>query len=75
MTPMQAIVSTTRTAAECCRVDHLTGTLEVGKRADIIGVDGNPLDDIRLLQDKARLPLIVADGRTFKSSVSSPAPV
>lgn len=73
MTPMQAIVSSTRVAAECCRVDHLTGTLEVGKRADILGVDGNPLDDIRLLQDKARLPLIVADGRTFKSPAASPA--
>src|SRR5438874_9077347 len=67
MTPMQAIVSTTRTAAECMRIAHLTGTLEVGKRADLLGVDGDPLADISLLQDRARLALIVRDGTTFKS--------
>jgi imidazolonepropionase-like amidohydrolase len=68
MTPMQAIVATTRTAAECSRIAHLTGTLEVGKRADILGVDGDPLADIKLLQHKDKLALIVRDGRTFKSS-------
>jgi imidazolonepropionase-like amidohydrolase len=67
MTPMQAIVATTRTAAECMRIAHLTGTLEVGKRADVLGVDGDPLADISLLQDKARLALIMRDGTTFKS--------
>lgn len=74
MTPMQAIVASTRTAAECCRVGHLTGTLEVGKRADIVGVDGDPLVDIRVLQDRARLPLIIANGRPFKTPSLSPAP-
>jgi imidazolonepropionase-like amidohydrolase len=38
MTPMQAIVATTRTAAECARLSHLTGTLEVGKRADLLAI-------------------------------------
>jgi imidazolonepropionase-like amidohydrolase len=70
MTPMQAIVATTRSAAECARIAHLTGTLEVGKRADLLGVDGDPLGDIRVLQDKERLSLILRDGRTFKSRVS-----
>jgi imidazolonepropionase-like amidohydrolase len=67
MTPMQAIVATTKSAAECSRIAHLTGTLEVGKRADLLGVDGDPLADIRVLQDAARLALIVRDGATFKS--------
>jgi len=67
MTPMQAIVATTRTAAECMRIAHLTGTLEVGKRADVLGVDGDPLTDISVLQDKAKLALIVRDGATFRS--------
>jgi imidazolonepropionase-like amidohydrolase len=66
MTPMQAIVATTKTAAECARIAHLTGTLEIGKRADILGVDGDPLADIRILQDKDRLALIVRDGQVFK---------
>ena len=67
MSPMQAIVATTRTAAECARIAHLTGTLEVGKRADVLGVDGQPLDDIRVLQDKDKLALIIRDGHAFKS--------
>ena len=72
MTPMQAIVATTRSAAECSRIAHLTGTLEVGKRADILGVDGDPLADITVLQNKDRLPIIIRDGQSFKNSVLSP---
>jgi imidazolonepropionase-like amidohydrolase len=67
MTPMQAIVAATKTAAECMRVAHLTGTLEVGKRADVLGVDGDPLADISVLQDKGRLALIVRGGAPYKS--------
>jgi imidazolonepropionase-like amidohydrolase len=75
MSPMQAIVATTRSAAECSRLSHLTGTLEVGKRADLLGVDGDPLVDISILQDKDRLHLILKDGRTFKSQLGVPAAV
>jgi imidazolonepropionase-like amidohydrolase len=67
LTPMQAIVATTKTAAECSRIAHLTGTLEAGKRADILAVDGDPLSDITLLQDTTKLAMIVANGRTFKA--------
>jgi imidazolonepropionase-like amidohydrolase len=73
MTPMQAIVATTRSAAECMRIAHLTGTLEVGKRADVLGVDGDPLADIRILQNKDRLALIMRDGRLWKSLSPVPA--
>jgi imidazolonepropionase-like amidohydrolase len=75
MTPMQAIVATTQSAAECSRIAELTGTLEVGKRADILAIDGSPLDDIRVLQDKAKLALIMRDGQTFKSFEAAPAAV
>ena len=71
MTPMQAIVATTRTAAECARVAHLTGTLEVGKRADLLAVEGDPLDDISILQDTARLHVIMRDGVVFKNQTES----
>jgi imidazolonepropionase-like amidohydrolase len=73
MTPMQAIVATTRTAAECTRIAHLTGTLEVGKRADVLGVDGDPLADVALLQNKDKLALIMKDGVAFKNALLSPA--
>jgi imidazolonepropionase-like amidohydrolase len=70
MTPMQAIVATTKIAAECARLSHLTGTLEVGKRADLLGVDGDPLADIAVLQKKDRLALIVRDGNAFKNDLT-----
>jgi imidazolonepropionase-like amidohydrolase len=44
MTPTGALVATTRTAAELLGVDDELGTLEVGKRADIVVVDGDPLE-------------------------------
>lgn len=44
MTPMQAIVATTRSAAELMGLEKDLGTLEPGKRADIVVVDGDPLD-------------------------------
>lgn len=73
MTPMQAIVATTRSAAECARIAQLTGTLEVGKRADVLGVTGDPLSDIRVLQDKAKLALIIKDGKAFKNTLTGAA--
>jgi imidazolonepropionase-like amidohydrolase len=74
MSPMQAIIASTRDAAECSRIGDLTGTLEVGKRADVLGVVGNPLEDIRILQDKQNLALIMRDGKLFKNTLSAAAP-
>jgi len=62
MTPMQAIVATTKTAAECSRVGHLVGTIEPGKRADLVGVRGDPLSEIGLFKDPSRVELVVKDG-------------
>src|SRR5258708_30083903 len=59
MTPMQAIVATTKTAAECARVDGLVGTLEPGKRADLIGVRGHPLANVALFKDPASVAVVV----------------
>ena len=65
LTPMEAIVAATKTAAEACRVDDKVGTVEAGKLADLLVVNGDPLDDISILQDKSRLLLIMKEGRTF----------
>jgi imidazolonepropionase-like amidohydrolase len=65
-TPLQAIVATTKTAAECARVGHLVGTLEAGKRADLIGIAGDPLADITVLQHADRIPLVMKDGAVQK---------
>jgi imidazolonepropionase-like amidohydrolase len=58
-TPWQALVAATRHgAAVCGKADDL-GTIEVGKLADLIVVDGNPLEDI---QNVRRLQLVLKEG-------------
>ena len=47
MTPMQVIIAATRNAARVCNLDHELGTLEPGKVADVLVVNGDPLQDIR----------------------------
>ncbi|MBU7017697.1 MAG: amidohydrolase family protein [Theionarchaea archaeon] len=49
MTPMDIIVAGTKNAAHVCNLEDELGTLEVGKIADILVIDGNPLDDILVL--------------------------
>ena len=51
MTPMQAIQSATRNAAEALGRTRDVGAIEVGRYADIIAVDGDPLADVRQLED------------------------
>ena len=46
MSNMEAIVSATRDSAISCRVDDTVGTLETGKQADVLVVDGDPTRDI-----------------------------
>jgi imidazolonepropionase-like amidohydrolase len=70
LSPMDAIVAATRTAAEACRVDGKVGTLEVGKAADLLVVKGDPLSDISLLQDQSRLLMIMKEGRVFVDRLS-----
>ncbi len=62
MTPLEAITAATKTSAQACRIDSLTGTLEAGKQADILVIDGNPLDNIRVLQEAARLLMVMKAG-------------
>ena len=66
MTPMQAIVATTKTAAECMRVEKLVGPIEVGKRADIVGVRGDPLSNIGLFKDPTSVAFVMKDGAIHK---------
>ncbi len=50
MTAIQIIVAATRNAAHVCRLESVLGTLEVGKLADLLVVDGNPVEDIDALE-------------------------
>jgi imidazolonepropionase-like amidohydrolase len=55
LSAMDAIVAGTRHAADCCRLGDRVGTLEPGKEADLLLVDGDPLVDIHVLQDPGRI--------------------
>ena len=55
LSAMEAIIAGTRNAADCCLLGEQAGTLEAGKLADILLVDGDPLTDITVLQDRKRI--------------------
>ena len=59
--PMEALVAATRTGARMLKVDRFTGTLEAGKYADLIVLDGDPLRDIRELSVE-RMVLVMKEG-------------
>ncbi len=59
-TPWQTLVAATRNSAAICGMGETMGTLEVGKRADLIVVDGDPLEDVHNVR---RLALVIKDGR------------
>lgn len=63
LTPMQTLVAATKWGSELMRMEDRIGTLEAGKLADLLLVDGNPLEDIRILQDRRRLALVMQGGK------------
>ena len=62
--PMDALRAGTAWAAQACRVGEQVGTLEAGKTADILAVDGDPLRDIEAL---ARPTLVIQGGRRVEA--------
>lgn len=62
MTPMESIVASTKTAAECLGWEDKVGTLEANKLADIVIVKGNPLEDIYSLADHETIAHVFKDG-------------
>ena len=62
MEPMQAIIAATKTAAEAIGIDNMVGTIEAGKIADIIVVEGNPIEDINILHEENRIKLVMKEG-------------
>ena len=64
LTPMQAIQSATRWAAELMRWEDRVGTIAAGLFADMIAVPGDPIDDLSLLE---QVPFVMKGGEVFKS--------
>jgi imidazolonepropionase-like amidohydrolase len=59
---MQAIQSATKIAAEALKLPNI-GTIEKGAMADMIVVDGNPLRDIKVLQDPEKIKMVFKNGK------------
>jgi imidazolonepropionase-like amidohydrolase len=63
ISPLDAIIASTRRSAECLRLGHRLGTLEQGKEADVMIVNGNPLKDISILAEKGRIAGVLKGGK------------
>jgi imidazolonepropionase-like amidohydrolase len=68
MAPLTALQTTTINAADLMGLTAKTGTLEPGKWADIIGVEKNPLDDVKVLQD---VKFVMKAGVVYKGQGSA----
>jgi imidazolonepropionase-like amidohydrolase len=60
LTPMEAITAATRRAAEMLGEEDEFGTIEPGKRADLLILGANPLEDIR---NTRSLEVVISEGR------------
>jgi imidazolonepropionase-like amidohydrolase len=63
MSPMEAIIASTSAAARLIGIHGQLGTIERGKQADLLLVDGNPLKKIGLLRDRSRIVGVMQAGQ------------
>lgn len=67
MTPKEALLAATKHGAELMMRSNELGQLKEGFLADIILVDGNPLENLALLQDPEKILMVMKDGEIFKN--------
>ncbi len=65
MSPMDAILTATRNAAQAIGMGKSLGTIEADKLADILVVEGNPLNDIRILQERENIQVVMKEGDVY----------
>ena len=66
MTPMQVIVAATMNGAHVCNLENEIGTLQPGKIADVLVVEGNPLEDLTALAD---VRLVIHGGNVIRNEI------
>jgi imidazolonepropionase-like amidohydrolase len=66
MTPMQAIQSATSQGAELLEMKGRLGVIAPGAYADVVAVAGNPLANIKILEN---VGFVMKDGRVFKNEI------
>jgi imidazolonepropionase-like amidohydrolase len=75
MTPMQAILASTSEAARLLHLEKNLGTLEVGKLADVIVVEGDVLSNIGKIANPANVKLVLKAGQAAKNLLDIPVPM
>lgn len=60
--PADALICATRNGGLAMRDEGDLGTLQPGMLADILLIDGDPLEDITIMTDRARLAMVMKDG-------------
>jgi imidazolonepropionase-like amidohydrolase len=75
LSPMEAIVAATKYGGQIMGMGHELGQIKEGYLADLLLVDGDPLADVRILQDKSRLLAIMKDGKFHKEPAARRASV
>jgi imidazolonepropionase-like amidohydrolase len=66
ISPMDAIVMATKNGAKACFMGDKTGTIEEGKLADVIIINGDPSKDITILQNADKIELVMLEGNVEK---------
>ena len=61
-TPEETLMCATKTGSEIAGSDDQVGTLETGKLADILVINGNPFDDIRIMEDRSNFYAVIQNG-------------
>ena len=69
-TPLEAIGAATKTAAECLRMSDQVGTLDAGKYADVVIVDGDPLKIFAFCSSKKKSPQFTKADNSFSKTNS-----
>lgn len=63
MSPLESITCATSNGAFAMRMEGKLGTVAPGMLADVLVIDGNPLADIKILQDKTRISEVISRGK------------
>lgn len=71
MSPMAALQAASSVAAESLGLSNQIGSVEPGKLADLVVVEGNPLKDISILQDEMRIKLVIKEGKVCVNRLNS----
>ena len=69
MKPIDALISTTRNGAYVAGFERDIGSIEKGKLADIIVVDGDPLSNIEILLDRNNILMVMKEGKIYQNKL------